>query len=81
AIRQPIIGVLKHDQGVQWESLDGTLPQLVFLIAVPEQSHDTHLKVLQQLSKNLMHDDKRQRLLDTTNEAELYETLQRIIKA
>lgn len=51
------------------------------LIAVPEQSHDTHLKVLQQLSKNLMHDDKRQRLLDTTNEAELYETLQRIIKA
>ncbi|MDE9993584.1 fructose-specific PTS transporter subunit EIIC [Staphylococcus pseudintermedius] len=80
-IRQPIIGVLKHDQGVQWESLDGTLPQLVFLIAVPEQSHDTHLKVLQQLSKNLMHDDKRQRLLDTTNEAELYETLQRIIKA
>lgn len=81
AVRQPIIGVLKHDQGVQWESLDGTLPQLVFLIAVPEQSHDTHLKVLQQLSKNLMHDDKRQRLLDTTNEAELYETLQRIIKA
>ncbi|PCF55857.1 PTS mannose transporter subunit IIABC [Staphylococcus delphini] len=81
AVRQPIIGVLKHNHGVQWESLDGTLPQLVFLIAVPEQSHDTHLKVLQQLSKNLMHDDKRQQLLDTTNEMELYETLQRIIKA
>lgn len=81
AVRQPIIAVLKHDQGVQWESLDGTLPQLVFLIAVPEQSHDTHLKVLQQLSKNLMHDDKRQQLLETTNEAELYSTLQHIIKA
>lgn len=81
AVRQPIIAVLKHDQGVHWESLDGTLPQLVFLIVVPEQSHDTHLKVLQQLSKNLMHDDKRQQLLDTTNEAELYSTLQHIIKA
>ncbi|MEJ7541576.1 fructose-specific PTS transporter subunit EIIC [Staphylococcus intermedius] len=81
AVRQPIIAVLKHDQGVQWESLDGTLPQLVFLIVVPEQSHDTHLKVLQQLSKNLMHDDKRQQLLDTTNEADLFETLQHVMKA
>lgn len=58
AIRQPVVAVLKNDTGVEWESLDGTWPQLIFLIAVPLHSHDTHLKVLQQLSKALMQDDK-----------------------
>ncbi|ARJ50657.1 fructose-specific PTS transporter subunit EIIC [Staphylococcus lutrae] len=80
AVRQPIVAVLKHDKGVQWESLDGTLPQLIFLIAVPEESHDTHLKVLQQLSKNLMQDERREQLLTASNNALLFERLQRMMQ-
>ena len=37
---------MKNNHGVKWESLDGSLPQLIFLIAVPNNSQDTHLKIL-----------------------------------
>ena len=45
-------------------SLDGSLPQLIFLIAVPNNSQDTHLKILQRLSKALMNDETRQSLIN-----------------
>lgn len=43
-VKQPIVAVMKNNHGVKWESLDGSLPQLIFLIAVPNNSQDTHLK-------------------------------------
>ncbi len=52
--KQPIVAVMKNNHGVKWDSLDGSLPQLIFLIAVPNNSQDTHLKILQRLSKALM---------------------------
>lgn len=79
AIRQPVVAVLKNDIGVEWESIDGTWPQLIFLIAVPLYSHDTHLKVLQQLSKALMQDDKRMQLLNASDTKALYSDIQRLI--
>lgn len=79
AIRQPVVAVLKNDIGVEWESIDGTWPQLIFLIAVPLHSHDTHLKVLQQLSKALMQDDKRMQLLNASDAKALYSDIQRLI--
>ncbi|MBA8762317.1 PTS transporter subunit EIIA [Staphylococcus schleiferi subsp. coagulans] len=79
AIRQPVVAVLKNDIGVEWESIDGTWPQLIFLIAVPLHSHDTHLKVLQQLSKALMQDDKRMQLLNASDTKALYSDIQRLI--
>ncbi len=79
AIRQSVVAVLKNDIGVEWESIDGTWPQLIFLIAVPLHSHDTHLKVLQQLSKALMQDDKRMQLLNASDTKALYSDIQRLI--
>ena len=77
-VKRPIVAVLKHDTGVQWESLDGDLPQLIFLIAVPDNSNDTHLKLLQRLSKQLMHDDVRKQLLAAQHVDDVYALLQQI---
>ncbi|MCO4340174.1 fructose-specific PTS transporter subunit EIIC [Staphylococcus agnetis] len=79
-IKEPVVSVLKNNEGVTWESLDGTVPQIVFLITVPEHSHDTHLKTLQNLSRDLMDDAKREALLQSETENVLYQHMLEIMK-
>lgn len=78
AVKQPVVAVLNNKHGVDWESLDGTLPKLVFLIAVPSDSDDTHLKLLQRLSRALMNDDIRNSLIEAKDNQEIYNILQEI---
>lgn len=79
-IKEPVVSVLKNNAGVTWESLDGTVPQIVFLIIVPEHSHDMHLKTLQNLSRHLMDDAKREALLQSETENVLYQHMIEIMK-
>lgn len=78
AVKAPIVAVMNNKQGVKWESLDGTLPQLIFLITVPSDSSDTHLKLLQRLSRTLMDDETRQNLINATNSKQIYNILKDI---
>lgn len=78
AVKAPIVAVMNNKQGVKWESLDGTLPQLIFLITVPSDSSDTHLKLLQRLSRTLMDDGTRQNLINATNSKQIYNILKDI---
>lgn len=78
AVKKPIVAVMNNKQGVNWDSLDGTLPKIVFLIAVPSDSSDTHLKLLQRLSRALMDDDIRQSLIDATHTEQIYDILKEI---
>lgn len=80
-VQQPVVSVLKNNAGVTWKSLDGTVPEVIFMITVPEESHDTHLKTLQLLSRHLMDDAKRETLLKSTSEAELYQHVEDMMKA
>ncbi|RIL77496.1 PTS mannose transporter subunit IIABC [Staphylococcus cohnii] len=78
AVKTPIVAVMNNKQGVKWESLDGTLPQLIFLITVPSDSSDTHLKLLQRLSRTLMDDETRQNLINAINSKQIYNILKDI---
>ncbi|NWK83476.1 PTS sugar transporter subunit IIA [Staphylococcus sp. GSSP0090] len=78
AVKEPIVAVMNNKSGVNWDSLDGTLPQIVFLIAVPSDSSDTHLKLLQRLSRALMDDETRQHLIDATETIQIYNILKEI---
>ncbi|MBZ8172095.1 PTS mannose transporter subunit IIABC [Staphylococcus cohnii] len=78
AVKTPIVAVMNNKQGVKWESLDGTSPQLIFLITVPSDSSDTHLKLLQRLSRTLMDDETRQNLINATNSKQIYNILKDI---
>lgn len=80
-VQQPVVSLLKNNAGVTWKSLDGTVPEVIFMITVPEESHDTHLKTLQLLSRHLMDDAKRETLLKSTSEAELYQHVEDMMKA
>ena len=77
-VKQPIVAVMKNNHGVKWESLDGSLPQLIFLIAVPNNSQDTHLKYFSAYLKALMNDETRQSLINANSTTEIYNLLMKI---
>ncbi|MBI5974862.1 fructose-specific PTS transporter subunit EIIC [Staphylococcus canis] len=78
AVVKPVVAVLQNQNGVEWESLDGTAPKMIFLIAVPTNSNDTHLKLLQRLSRQLMNDDTREALITAQSNDEIYQILKEI---
>ncbi|PTI28299.1 fructose-specific PTS transporter subunit EIIC [Staphylococcus xylosus] len=78
AVKRPVVAVMNNKHGIDWESLDGTLPNIVFLIAVPNDSSDTHLKLLQRLSRTLMDDNIRKQLIEATQTQQIYDLLKEI---
>ncbi|MER7398102.1 PTS fructose transporter subunit IIABC [Streptomyces sp. NPDC000151] len=63
AVTAPVVGFARSAEGIDWESLDGTLAKLVFMICVPEAAAgDEHLRILALLSRKLMDADFRARL-------------------
>lgn len=77
-VKQPVVAVLKNKHGVKWESLDETQPKIIFLIAVPNDSSDTHLKLLQRLSRTLMDDETREKLINAESTEAIYNILKEI---
>ena len=57
AVKEPTLLFGKLTTPVEWLAMDGEPVHAVFMILVPEQSHNDHLKILAQLARKLMHDD------------------------
>ncbi|WP_343101211.1 fructose-specific PTS transporter subunit EIIC [Romboutsia sp. MSSM.1001216sp_RTP31141st1_G3_RTP31141_220114] len=56
--------------GVDYESFDGSLSHLFFIIAAPEGANNTHLEVLSRLSTILMDEEFREKLINAKSEDE-----------
>ena len=64
SVKEPTVAYGKKMEGLEWESLDGAPAQMIFLIAVPDESEsNVHLKILAALSRKLMDEDFRAELL------------------
>jgi PTS system fructose-specific IIA component/PTS system nitrogen regulatory IIA component len=57
----------KSKAGVDYDSMDGEPAHLFFLIAVPEESSDVHLRALSEISRKLMHSDVRESLMNCSS--------------
>jgi len=78
-VRRPAVAFGIKQTGVDWESLDGSKAQLIFIIAVPEESAgDDHLKILQMLSRKLMDESFRNELLHVSSKEEAHKLLRTI---
>jgi PTS system fructose-specific IIC component len=78
-VQKPTLAFARSEKGIDWQSLDGTPAQLIFMIAVPEVSkEDIHLKILQRLSRKLMDDNFRHSLMAAHDKAELKALLSEI---
>ena len=78
AVKRPAVAFGRSDKGIDYGSMDEKPSHLFFLITVPEESHDEHLKLLAQLSRNLVHDDFRDSLLEAETAEKVMEILENI---
>ena len=79
AVEAPRVAFGLKKEGVDWQSIDGTKANLIFMIAVPEKAAgDTHLKILQMLSRKLMDEDFREALIHAENKDEVITLLKEI---
>ncbi|PRS06070.1 PTS mannose transporter subunit IIABC [Bacillus atrophaeus] len=80
AVKKPSVAFGIKRSGIDWNSLDGSEAKLIFMIAVPKDSGgNQHLKLLQMLSRKLMDDSYRERLLSVHTKEEAYTLLDEII--
>ena len=62
--------------GIDYQSMDDELAHVFFLIAVPEESSDEHLKILSQISRKLMHKELRASLMKASSAEEIITLLE-----
>lgn len=65
-VTRPSIVFARSQSGIEYDSLDGKKAFLFFMIATPADSSDAHLKLLSQLSTQLIHEEKRKQLMSVT---------------
>ena len=59
AVKKACLAAAVSQSGVDYESFDGSLAHLFFMIAAPDGANNTHLEVLSRLSTILMDEDFR----------------------
>jgi fructose-specific phosphotransferase system IIA component len=79
AVLEPSVAFGIKSEGADWNSSDGEPAKLIFMIAVPEESAgNEHLKILQMLSRKLMDETYRERLLKVQSAEEAITILEEI---
>ena len=77
-INKPSVVFGRSTEGIEFKSLDGQKAQLFFLICIPEDGVNLHLKVLAMLSRSLIHESFRNELLNATTSDEAFEIITRV---
>lgn len=72
-VKTPKIAIGISKEGIDYDSIDGEKVFMVFMIAVKEGENNLHLKALANLSRRLMHEDFRKKLLKAEDPSAIYE--------
>jgi fructose-specific phosphotransferase system IIA component len=79
AVSHPFIAFVRAEQEVRWTEKSEEMVRLIFLIGVPENSENNlHLKFISQLSKRLLDEEFRDKLLNQKNKTGVFEQLSSI---
>ena len=71
----PLSAVLRLDNPVDFDAIDGAPVDLLFVLLVPQAATDEHLELLRQIASMLDRDDVRERLRSAPNDQALYEVV------
>lgn len=75
-VKEASITFGRSNKGVDYESMDDKPAYLYFLISVPEESSDIHLKALSEISRKLMHTEIREKLFKAESFEEFIEVFE-----
>jgi len=67
------VGKLAHN--IVYDSIDNEPVRILFMIAVPENGNDAHLKILNKLARKFMDENFRKNILAAENEDLMFEAL------
>jgi PTS system nitrogen regulatory IIA component len=75
AVNEPAVCLGRSKSGVDYASEDGEPVFLLFLIAVPMDSHNEHLEILANISRKIVHESVRKALVAAKTIEEIYDAL------
>lgn len=73
SIRKASIVILKLNQGVEWNALDGKPTNIVIAMFIPKGKGNDHLRYLSEVSKLLIHQEFIDQLHDANSSEEIYQ--------
>lgn len=75
AVKEPGLAAMVVPDGVDYEAFDGSLANLIFMIAAPEGEADVHLEALSRLSTLLMDPDFKDDLIHAESKEEFLQLI------
>lgn len=75
AVKEPCVCFGRSTKGIDYGAEDGEPVHLMFLIAVPKEANDEHLRILANLSRKLIHQEVLDKLMNANNAEEIYQIL------
>lgn len=75
AVKQACLALGISKKGINFDSIDDELVNIIFLIAVPKEADNIHLKILGYLSRKLMHEEFREALKKEKTSKKIIECL------
>lgn len=75
AVKIPALVFARSEEGVEFDSMDGSPAHLLFMVAVPESANQEHLKILGLVSRKLMNKDTREKLMKSMTYEEVIAVL------
>ena len=70
-----VLGFGLSRKGIDFESIDGQLTHIFFVLITPEDSTGLHLKLLARISRILKNDHFKDRLLNAADRQEIFEII------
>ena len=78
AVKKPAVAIVKINGDIDYKSFDDEPVKMLFMIAVPEQGADEHIKILSTLSRKFMYEDFRNSLKEAKTSDEIISVLSEI---
>lgn len=69
---KPGVFLIRFENPIEWDSLDGELIKTAFALTIPEDGAENHLKILSSIAKKLIDDDFRKTMVTESSNEKLY---------
>jgi len=72
-LSQPVITLVRHPEGIDFDSIDGNPVHIIILLLVPDNEDRTHLELLARLARMLQQESFRTSIMQASNPEALSE--------
>ncbi len=76
AVTEPTVAFTRAENGVDFGAQDGEPARLLFMLLFPENSDDEYLDMLSSISRSLMHEEVRKKLLEAESKEKVLEIIE-----